>query len=647
MHWANRLLSGVTTPQTINDSKTPSGRVHVGALRGVLIHDAVFRTLHERGIPVRFLFGVDDYDPLDELPSGDAEHFSQYLGAPLCNVPPPPGSDAPDMAEHFIREFFDIFHELGVRAETYRMRDIYRSGRFNEVIDAILRHAAVVREVYKTVSGSTRPDNWFPLQVICERCGRIGTTEVTSYDGKEVVYTCRPALVNWAVGCGHSGKVSPFSGNAKLPWKLEWAAKWKTFPVTIEGAGKDHNTKGGSREVAASCLEKIFGQAPPLNIPYEFFLVGGAKMSSSKGVGASAREIADLLPPEVLRFLIVRPQPHQPVNFSPTEASITKLFNDFDRCHWRAYSDPNVSEDERTTYELSEVRAEGGFYDVNFQLVVALLQMPHIDLTREVEKRKGAPLTAIEIAHLDRRIQSARHWLANYATEEEKLVLQESLPSRAAELTAAQRAFLWRLADELLHTHWNEQVLQAKIFEAARMTPIDQRSAFQAIYRVLFDRDDGPKAGNLLAILDAEFLVERFRQLPYSIYDFWLQTGAPPESIESWLVENASNISDADVHLDLLARGGATPSNELGETFLRGIGAIEFTFRLRDGKVVMKRVLFEQFRGFDLDVGNEIIYFRAYASEYVGQLVAKTGLPLRTDKTFGGREGWLGPVKDA
>jgi hypothetical protein len=151
MFWSDRIARGITGPQLINDSKTPSGRVHVGALRGVLIHDAMFRTLKEQGTPVRYQFGVDDYDPLDEIPAGQGDHFRQYLGQPLCNVPAPPGSPATDVAEHFIAEFFDIFTELGVATEHYRMRDIYRGGKFNEVIDVILRNAAVVRKIYKEV----------------------------------------------------------------------------------------------------------------------------------------------------------------------------------------------------------------------------------------------------------------------------------------------------------------------------------------------------------------------------------------------------------------------------------------------------------------------------------------------------------------
>lgn len=580
MNWFDQLADKVDAgaPQIINDSKTPSGRVHVGALRGVIIHDVVFRVLKSRGVAVRYQFGVDDYDPLDELPAGQAEHFEKYLGAPLCNVPPPPGSTAPDMAEHYIREFFDVFRELGVEAETYRMRDHYRSGKFNEVIDTILRKADVVREVYRKVSGSQRPETWYPFQVVCETCGRIGTTEVSGYDGKEVVYTCRPNLVKWAKGCGHQGKVSPFDGRGKLPWKLEWVAKWKTFPVTIEGAGKDHNTKGGARDVSANCLRKIFGQTAPLNIPYEFFLVGGAKMSSSKGLGATAREMADFLPPEVLRFLILRTQPQRPLNVSLDEEFIIKLFNDFDRVHHRAFHDPKASDD-RQIYALSEIRSEGDCYDANFHIVETLVQMPHLDLVSEIQKRKGSPLTVVEQERLRRRVQAARYWLDHYAREEEKLRLQETLPARAQYLTAAQRAFLRLLADALRTTTWSDDALQVEIFNIARRTPIDQPSAFQAIYRVLIDKESGPKAGSFIAFLDRDFVCARFRELPYSEADLWRQTGLALDDFDAWVQKERDQIESVEEY---------TPFS--GESGLHGI---DLLLRQTDSKIYRKRVLYD------------------------------------------------------
>src|SRR4030095_14298611 len=156
MFWTEEIAAKVSGPQVVNDSKTPSGRVHVGALRGVLIHDAIYRTLREKGIEARYLFGVDDYDPVDEIPKGEDEHFGQYIGWPLCNTPAPLGGEG-DMAKYYMREVWQVFEKLGVEVDPYWMRDIYRSGQFNEPIDRILRNADAVRRVYKEVSGSERP----------------------------------------------------------------------------------------------------------------------------------------------------------------------------------------------------------------------------------------------------------------------------------------------------------------------------------------------------------------------------------------------------------------------------------------------------------------------------------------------------------
>jgi len=520
MFWSDTLVKNLQSPQIINDSKTPSGRVHVGALRGVLIHDAVFRALKDHGVPARYLYGVDDYDPLDELPAGHKAFFEPYLGMPLCNVPPIPGSDHQDMAEHFFSEFKDVFDELSVQPEIYRMRDIYLEGRFNEPIARILEQADKVREIYQQVSGSERSPTWHPFQAICEQCGRIGTTEVYHFDGKEVSYRCRPDLVAWAQGCGYEGKRPPFDGQGKLVWKLEWVAKWATFPVSIEGAGKDHSTKGGSRDVSSRCLSVIFGKQPPLNIPYEFFLVGGAKMSSSKGLGVSAREMADFLPPEILRFLMIKAKPNKPVNFEPDEQNITKLFNEFDRAHQRYFSGKSIAEDEKRIYNLSAPEYPDAAYLENFQIVTTLVQMPHLDLEKEVARRKGSELTDLERKRLQDRVDAATYWLNHYAQPEERTVLQRELPASASELSHAQRAFLNRLADKLETSLWSEDILQAHIFTVARTTPIRQPIAFQAIYCVLLARASGPKAGNLLAFLDRTFVINRFRELAYCEADF-------------------------------------------------------------------------------------------------------------------------------
>ena len=84
------LLKRHGGPHVVNDAKTPSGHVPVGHLRGVIMHDCVARGLRDAGVPAEFLYGFDDYDPMDDLPPHLPE-YARYLGTPFANIPSPDG----------------------------------------------------------------------------------------------------------------------------------------------------------------------------------------------------------------------------------------------------------------------------------------------------------------------------------------------------------------------------------------------------------------------------------------------------------------------------------------------------------------------------------------------------------------------------
>jgi hypothetical protein len=56
-------------------------------------------------------------------------------------------------------------------------------------------------------------------------------------------------------------------------------------------------TRGGSFDRAGAIVEAIYGYPRPFSIPYEWLLIGGKKMASSKGVGVPAADFAELLRP--------------------------------------------------------------------------------------------------------------------------------------------------------------------------------------------------------------------------------------------------------------------------------------------------------------------------------------------------------------
>ncbi|MCG6861343.1 MAG: lysine--tRNA ligase, partial [Chromatiaceae bacterium] len=625
--WNEKVIEKLSGRQIVNDSKTPSGRVHVGSLRGVLIHDAIYRALLSHGFDAKYSYGIDDFDPLDGLPADAEPWLKDYMGCPLCHVPPPGNSSGTDLADHYISEFLDVFSELGVGAEIYRMRDLYRSGRFNEAIDTILKSADIVRKVYADVSNAVRPKNWLPFQVVCEHCGKIGTTEVTEYDGREVTYECKPDLVSWASGCGYSGRVSPFDGNGKLPWKLEWVAKWHTLGITIEGAGKDHCTKGGSREVAAACLRGIFGESPPLNVPYEFFLVGGAKMSSSKGVGSSAREMADLLPPEILRFLMIRTPPRKTVNFSTDYEYLVKLFNEHDRLVESCLSGRATDAQEKTLRTIEVDSQSTAYHPVGFQLLTALLQLPHIDIEKEIERRSTGALSMADKESLRKRLRSAQYWLENFASDDDRIELQTEVPDSVCRLSESQRAFLNLMGGRFPAKQVTEDEYQRFIFDMARLTPLDQKSAFQAIYRALLDKHQGPKGGALLSYLDAGFLVDRFSEITYSIDKFWDETGVSKDTCEAWISEHEKSIMEISFAFFINA---VTPSGHPpdADELMRGKGVVELYVKLADGKEHTIRVLLTDFAGADLDLSQEADNLQSYGGDFIQDLSEKFRLTV-------------------
>ncbi len=507
--FAKEIAAG--KPLIIRDEKTMSGRVHVGSLRGVVIHGIVSDVLTEAKIPNKYLFEVNDFDPMDGLPVYlDQELYRPYMGRPLYEVPSPDPT-APNYAEYWAQEFMVAVEHTGFTPEYYRSSTLYLGGKYNNAIRLALDNADKIRKIYKEVSGSDKGDDWFPLQVICEQCRKVGTTKVTAWDGKQVSYACSADLVKWAVGCGHSGKVDPFDGRAKLPWKVEWAAKFMVLGVHLEGGGKDHYTKGGSRDIARRILKEIYQFPEPLDIPYNFFTLGGAKMSSSKGKGSSAKEIADLLPTRMLRFLMMKEPKHE-IDFEPYGDTIPILYDHFDTIAGEYFK--NAASDWTSVFPLcypasSRNMIQEAFLP-RFSQIAYLVQMPHIDLAKKVASMKGSQLTDADASEYQDRARYAKIWLSQYSPEKYKFDIQEAPPEGAKEFTSLQRQSLRSIYEYIReHDELTGEELHTQIHEVKATLAIAPADLFSAIYISFLGKNSGPQAGWFLSALDRDFVLQR------------------------------------------------------------------------------------------------------------------------------------------
>jgi len=491
----DKIASGKTL--VIRDEKTASGRVHVGSMRALALHAAIAERLEEAGIPHVFKFEINDMDHMDGLPSYlDKAQYEQHMGKPLYAIPSPDGK-AKNFAEYFGQEYIEAIKAAGFAPEFYRASELYLSGKMNDLIRKALDRADVVRKIYQEIYGQERAQDWFPLYVVCESCGKLGTTKVVAWDGQQVTYRCEPRAVEWAVGCGHEGKVSPFDGRAKFPWKLDWAAKWVAVGVDIEGGGKDHYSKGGARDVARRISQEVFDYQEPFGVANEFFLIGGAKMSSSKGSGASAKDIVDLVPQKIFRLALFSKDINQQINFDPEGDTIPVLYDLYDKFAGEYFA--GVRDDYARLFEYVHPGRNTPMRSVlpRFSQVAFVVQMPHMDIYKEFPEA--------DRAELDERAKYAKHWLEAYAPEKFVFKLQDSLPEVAKNLPDTAKAALKALHDfiESRDTMPTGEELH---------TELHKSKEFKAIYLAFLGKESGPKAGWFLSVLERDFVLRRLAE---------------------------------------------------------------------------------------------------------------------------------------
>lgn len=495
MFWADKLLEGREGSEWVNDAWTPSGIIHMGGLKGPVIHDVLYKILKSQGKDVKYTYGFDDYDPIDGLPQGLQEQLGSYMGIPVYLAPSPDGNGT--FGEFYSSIMRDLFVKLGLSAEIYLSSDYYKSGKYDEAMRYVLDHVDDIRKVYSEMYGKEIASDWYPVQVICPQCGKLGTTKVTGWDGNEVDFECSKTLVKWAEGCGMTGKISPFGGNAKMAWKVEWAAKWWTFGVTIEGAGKDHASSGGSYDIAHKLITDVFHKEGPLRVPYEFFLYDGKKMSSSRGLGLTGQELLEVMPAEMVKFLMIKTDPNVAVEFNPFGTQIIpKLFDDYQKA--AAEFENNENTDGARAFELSavgEVKIPPKF---RFLTLAQWVQMPNME---EEIKKEG----------LEEWAKYARIWVERFAPESDKFLVQKELPDVSG-LSEAQRAYLKSLI-ELFEKDINAEELQTAIYEKSKEMDLKSVDAFKAIYTAFLGKDHGPKAAWLLQSLDKEFVKQRLSEI--------------------------------------------------------------------------------------------------------------------------------------
>lgn len=297
-----------------------------------------------------------------------------------------------------------------------------------------------------------------------------------------------------------------------MPWKIEWAAKFGVLGVHVEGGGKDHSTKGGSRDVAEAISREIFNHEPPYNIPYEFFNIAGKKMSSSKGRGSFSKDIVDLLPAEIVRLLMLQKEPQRTIEFDPEGDTVAILFDTYDKFATGYFA--KIEDDYSRMFKLIHSKGEEIVARAlpRFSQIAFLSQMRHLNIEKEAEHLVGHPLSEEDKKELKKRLHYAQVWIDTYAPEDYQFAIQEKLPD--IQLNEVQKKALSLVLEYLKSVDFIDgQVMHTKLHEMKESTGINPKEFFEAIYLSVLGKKSGPKAGWFLSVIDRDFLVKRFGEV--------------------------------------------------------------------------------------------------------------------------------------
>jgi len=500
-HWADQITDRVLLtgrPPLISTGISPSGEIHIGNMREVVTGDAIYRVLKERGVEVRFNYVADNFDPLRKVsPFLDAQIYAPLVGRPLSEIPCPCG-EHDSYADHFLQPFTRALDELHVDVEIERADQMYKSGRMTPYIARALEERDRIAEILHDLTGKQVAPDWSPFTPLCFECGKISQARVTGFSTKS-------ETVDYRCPCGSAGTV-PMAGGGKLVWRIDWAARWMMLGVTIEPFGKDHATRGGSYDTGVRIIKEVYGGEAPFPIPYEWIrLKGQGDMSSSRGNVLSISRILEVVPPEVLRYLVIRERPQKTINFSPG-LPLLQLVDQFD--------DADAKGRDERAVELSRA---GGFEPVGipYKHLVVVIQAAGFDpgRTTEILRRTGYP-SASEAAVAGRSAY-ARRWLDAFAPEDLKFTVRQDCPPETRELESVQRRFLGALADRLDGDMGGEAIHKLIYELAGEFEEAKPALLFQAIYLSLLGKSRGPRAGWFLSLLGPSFCAARFREVAH------------------------------------------------------------------------------------------------------------------------------------
>ncbi len=539
IHWiqdvVDRVLERDVDEYLMSAGKSPSGSIHIGFVRELIVSDVIKRKLLDLGKKARTMFIIDDYDPVRSFPRGISLSLDDWVGIPYCDVPDEFGC-CESFGAHWANELIAVLPEFGLDPEIVWTSEIYKMPEMLDEIRTCLKNTETIREIMiEYVARDFNEEQrakyiesmktWYPGSVVCPKCGRLQAGAKGSIQPNRILdYDAENDTISFK--CHYCGleDTRPLSDvRVKLTWRIDWPVKWHLFNVTCEPAGKDHSVKGGSYDTGLEVSRRVFGWEGPVKVPYEWVQIGGRDMATSEGIVFTPKKWVQIAPAELYRFLILKTDINRTINIQPDR--VPDLVDEYDRFERVYYGIDEADEDRvklaRLLYPLCEAGPVSDEYvpKLPFKFAVVISQLEGI-LGREViiqrcvdALKKQFSLDEVSEAsmhHIERRLVMAKNWVDEFGTQRDKVSVPDRVPDEIRKtLTDNDRQFLSALLTRLKQGTLTDEEIQALVFETARSAGIKDKRAFVVLYRILISRKSGPRLGPFLNLLGLEWVCDR------------------------------------------------------------------------------------------------------------------------------------------
>ncbi|TVP41656.1 lysine--tRNA ligase [Candidatus Nitrosocosmicus arcticus] len=536
-----KKLGRSTANLNVESGLGASGIPHIGSMGDAVRAYGISLALQNLGYSSELIAFSDDLDGLRKVPAGLPEWLEDHICKPVSSIPDPFGDCHDSYGQHMSSLLLEGLNSAGIKYTFKSGTQTYKSGILADQIHKILSNSKLIGDKIAESTGQQKYLKFLPYFPICENCNRLYVANSIEYleNDRAVTYSCTGNTIGKKLiqGCGHTGRVKIDSGNGKLAWKVEFAARWQAFDIKFEAFGKDIMD---SVKMNDWISDEILKFNHPLHAKYEMFLdKGGKKISKSAGNVLTPQMWLKYGTPESLLLLLykrISGTRHVSIDDIPTLMDEYDLFEDI---FFGKVKEPNDSKRLKINgvYEyINHLRPpvdDSSSIHIPYRILIQQAnlfkyQIQESDLLLNtifdrLKKYRLVKEEDIKKKDLIDKITLAVNWVGDFSGLTEDDDVDGSRSGEKLEMSSIQKEAILRIGNDLTNLISNinkknkdiksqdndlAQEVQTIIFNNAKNNNLQPKEIFRILYKILINAEKGPRLGNYIVDLGIDNVVK-------------------------------------------------------------------------------------------------------------------------------------------